>query len=97
MNKEELVSAFSRKTGMTKVNAEYALNKLSEVITDALVAGDKVQLVGFGTFEVKNRAPRTGRNVKANVPVHIPARKAPVFTPGAVLKSAVENSAAKVK
>lgn len=97
MNKEELIGVFSRRTGMTKVNAEYALNKLSDVITEALVAGEKVQLVGFGTFEVKDRAPRTGRNVKANVPVYIPARKAPVFTPGATLKAAVQNSGAKVK
>ena len=97
MNKEGLVSALSKKTGLPKISSEHVLNVLSEIITDALVSGDKVQLVGFGTFEVKSRAARTGRNPKANLPVRIPARKAPVFKPGVTLKSAVENSGIKIQ
>lgn len=90
MNKEEMVTALSQRTGFTRRDSEAALNGVLNIISDELASGQKVQLVGFGTFEVKNRAPRTGRNPKKNLPVKIPARKVPYFTPGAVLKSAVD-------
>ncbi len=89
MNKEEMTCALAQETGMTKVSAEAALDAVLRIISDALVSGDKIQLVGFGTFEVKERAPRIGRNPRANVPVKIPAKRVPVFKPGKVLKSAV--------
>lgn len=90
MNKEEMVTALSNRTGFTRRDSETALNSVLGIISDVLVSGQKVQIVGFGTFEVKNRAPRTGRNPKKNLPVKIPAKKVPYFTPGAVLKSAVD-------
>lgn len=90
MNKEKMVAALSQRTGFTRRDSETALNGVLNIISDELVSGQKVQLIGFGTFEVKNRAPRTGRNPKKNLPVKIPARKVPYFTPGAVLKSAVD-------
>lgn len=89
MNKEEMTCALAQETGMTKASAEAALDAVLRIISDALVSGDKIQLVGFGTFEVKERAPRIGRNPRANVPVKIPAKRVPVFKPGKVLKSAV--------
>lgn len=89
MNKEEMTCALAQETGMTKVSAEAALDAVLRIISDVLVSGDKIQLVGFGTFEVKERAPRIGRNPRANVPVKIPAKRVPVFKPGKVLKSAV--------
>lgn len=89
MNKVELVSALAHRTGMTKVDAAVATGALFQIISDALVAGEKVRVDDFGTFEVKNRAPRVGRNPRANVPVNIPARKAPSFTAHKTLKDAV--------
>lgn len=89
MNKEEMTCALAQETGMTKVSAEAALDAVLRIISDVLVSGDKIQLVGFGTFEVKERASRIGRNPRANVPVKIPAKRVPVFKPGKVLKSAV--------
>ena len=86
-----MVSELAQRAGMTKVSAEVALAVIS-IISDALVSGDKVQLVGFGTFESKERAARVGRNPRANIPVNIPAKRVPVFKPGSTLKSAVANS-----
>lgn len=91
MNKEEMVNALSQKIGLAKKDSEVALDAVIQIISDTLASGHKVQIVGFGTFEVKERAPRTGRNPKANLPVHIPAKKVPYFTPGKVLKSCVER------
>lgn len=91
MNKEEMVNALSQKIGLTKKDSEVALDAVIQIISDTLASGHKVQIVGFGTFEVKERAPRTGRNPKANLPVHIPAKRVPYFTPGKVLKSRVER------
>ena len=90
MNKEEIIAALSQRTGFTRRESEIALNGVLNIISDELVAGQKVQIVGFGTFEIKNRAPRMGRNPRKNLPVKIPARKVPYFTPGTVLKSAVD-------
>lgn len=87
-----MISALAQETGMTKVNAEVALEAVLNIISDTLVSGDKVQIVGFGTFESKERAARVGRNPRANVPVNIPAKRVPVFKPGSTLKSAVANS-----
>lgn len=92
MNKEEMVNALSKQIGLTKKDSEMALDAVFQIISDSLAVGDKVQIVGFGTFEVKQRAPRTGRNPKANLPVHIPAKRVAYFTPSKVLKSRVELS-----
>ena len=92
MNKEEMVNELSYKTGFTKKDSEVVLDAVFQIISDSLVSGDKIQIVGFGTFEVKERAPRVGRNPKANLPVPIPAKRVPYFTPGKVLKSLVEKS-----
>lgn len=92
MNKEEMVCALSQKANLTKKDAETVLDAVFEIITDELSAGNRVQVVGFGVFEVKDRAPRVGRNPKANVPVNIPARKMPVFKPGKTLKEVVDSS-----
>lgn len=89
MNKADLVSNVAEKTGLTKKNSEEAINAVFEVIQDALVAGDKVQLVGFGAFEVKDRAARMGRNPKTKESISIPASKTPVFKPGKALKDVV--------
>lgn len=89
MNKVELTAALAWHTGITKVDAEVMVNATFKIIADRLATGDKVRIDDFGTFEVKNRAPRVGRNPRANVPVNIPARKAPSFTAHKTLKSAV--------
>lgn len=90
MNKMDLVSAMAEKSGLSKKDCETALNAMTEAVTDALKAEDKVQLVGFGSFEVKKRAARTGHNPQTNEPVEIPAAKLPVFKAGKVLKDAVQ-------
>lgn len=92
MNKEDMVGILAQKTGFIRRDAETAIDTVFQIITDALASGDKVQIVGFGTFEVKDRAPRVGRNPKANTPVAIPARKSPAFKPGKGLKEAVDFS-----
>ena len=91
MNKAELINAVAEKAGLSKKDTEAVLNSIIEVISDALAEGDKVQLVGFGAFEVKSRAERTGRNPKTKEPIKIPASKVPVFKPGRALKDAVEK------
>lgn len=91
MNRIELVGALARRTGMTKVDTEVITDTLFQIITDAMAAGDKVRIDNFGTFEVKNRAPRVGRNPRANVPVNIPARRAPSFSAHKTLKEAVNS------
>ncbi len=89
MNKAELINAVAEKAGLSKKDTEVAVNSLIEVITAALKKGDKVQLVGFGNFEVKARAARTGRNPKTKEPINIPASKVPAFKAGKALKDAV--------
>ena len=91
MNKSELIAAISAKTGETKKEAEATLNAFVEVITNALVEGDKVQLVGFGSFEVRKRAARKGRNPQTKEEIKIPASKAPVFKAGKALKELVNK------
>ena len=90
MNKTELVAALTEKTGFTKKDAEKALNSVVEVITESLVKGDKVPIVGFGSIEVKHRPERVARNPQApEQEITIPASKAPVFKAGKSLKDAV--------
>ena len=89
MNKTELVASVAEKAGLTKKDAEKAVNALFESVQQALVEGNKVQMIGFGTFEVKERAARTGRNPQTNETIQIPASKNPVFKAGKALKDAV--------
>ena len=90
MNKNEFVAAIAEKSGLTKKDAEAALNAYTAVVTDALKAGDSVQLIGFGTFEVRERAARTGRNPHIGETIEIAAAKAPAFKPGKALKDAIQ-------
>lgn len=91
MNKAELVAALTEKTGLAKKDNEKVLNSLIETIIEQLQNGEKISLVGFGTFEVKDRAERIGRNPKTMEELIIPASKAPTFKPGKALKDAVNN------
>ena len=89
MNKTELVAAIAEKAELSKKDAESALSAMVEAITEALTKEDKVQLIGFGTFEVKKREARTGRNPSTNETIEIPAAKLPVFKAGKALKDKV--------
>ena len=89
MNKTELVAAVAQKAELSKKDAEKAVAAVTAAITDALCAGDKVQLVGFGTFEVSERAAREGRNPQTGKTMKIEACKAPKFKAGKALKDAV--------
>ena len=89
MNRKELIEALATKTGSTKIAAEQNIAALIEVIGEALAKGDNIALVGFGTFEVRERAARTGRNPKKGAELKIAASKVPAFKPGATLKAAV--------
>ena len=89
MNKSELVNAMSVKSRLSKKDCEAAMDAFIATIKDALNNGEKVQLVGFGAFEVKDRAARTVRNPRTNEPVIIPATKLPTFKPGKALKDTV--------
>ena len=91
MNKAELIAAIAAKTGDTKKAAEASVNAFVETVANALVEGDKVQLVGFGSFEVRKRAARKGRNPQTKEEIKIPASKAPVFKAGKALKDLVNN------
>ena len=91
MNKAELVAAIAAKTGETKKAAEETVNAFVSVVTGALKKGDKVQLVGFGSFEVRKRAARKGRNPQTKEEIKIPASKAPVFRAGKQLKELVNK------
>ena len=91
MNKAELVAALAAKTGDTKKASEAAVNAFVEVVTEALKGGEKVQLVGFGSFEVRKRAARKGRNPQTKEEIKIPASKAPVFKAGKALKETVNK------
>lgn len=91
MTKAELISAVAEKSDLTKKDSDKAVTAVIEAITEALVNGDKVSLVGFGTFEVKNRAARKGINPRTKEPMPIPASKLPAFKAGKALKEAVAN------
>lgn len=90
MNKNEFVAAIAEKSGLTKKDAEAALNAYTEVVTDALKAGDSVQLIGFGTFEVRERAARQGRNPHTGETIEIAVAKVPAFKRGKALKDAIQ-------
>jgi len=91
MNKAEMVDAVAEKADMTKKDAEAAVNAVMDVIQEALEKGDKVSLVGFGTFEVRSRAARTGRNPQTKEEIRIPATKVPAFRAGKSLKERIHE------
>lgn len=98
MNKAELVAKMAEKSKLTKKDTEAALNSFMEAVSESLVAGEKVQLVGFGTFETRQRAAREGRNPRdPEKKIKIPASKAPVFKAGKGLKEKVNAVAPKAK
>ena len=89
MNKTDLINSIASKSGLNKKNSELALNAFISSVEDALKEGDKVVLVGFGTFEVRKRAARKGRNPQSKEEITIPASNAPVFKAGKGLKDKV--------
>ena len=89
MNKTELIAAVAEKTDLSKKDADAAVSAVLGAITDALKAGDMIQLVGFGTFEVRNRAAKQGRNPRTGETMTVPASKVPAFKAGKALKDAV--------
>ena len=91
MNKSELIAAVAKEADLTKKDAEAAVNAVTGVITDALKAGDKVQIVGFGTFETRARAARTGKNPRTGETIEIEASKVPAFKAGKALKDTVNK------
>ncbi len=91
MNKTDLINSIAAKSGLNKKNSEAALNALISSVEESLKAGEKVVLVGFGTFEVRKRAARKGRNPQTKKEITIPASKAPVFKAGKVLKDKVNK------
>jgi len=91
VNKADLVSRIAELADMTKKDTEKFLNAFIDAVTEALQKGEKVQLVGFGTFEVRERAERKGRNPQTKEEITIPATKAPVFKAGKVLKDSINK------
>ena len=91
MNRTELVAAMAEQTQLSKKDAEAALKAFIDVVADELKKGGKVQLVGFGTFEVRNREARTGKNPQTKEEIQIPASKAPKFKAGRALKDTVNK------
>lgn len=91
MTKAELINAIAEKSELTKKDAEKALNAVVTSITDALADGDKVQIVGFGTFEVRERSAKEAINPRTKEKISVPAKKAPAFKAGKALKDAVDK------
>ncbi len=91
MNKAELVDIVAKDAATTKKDAENVINKAMETIVKAVAQGEKVTLVGFGTFEARQRKARTGRNPKTNQPLHIPAKRVPGFRVGKEFSEAVNK------
>ena len=89
MNKSELISKITEKSSLIKKDAEKVFNAFVATIEEALLQGDKVQLMGFGSFEVRERKARVGRNPQTNEPLEIPASKVPAFKAGKSLKNAL--------
>lgn len=92
MNKADLINEIAQTTNITKKDADTAITAAMEIIIDALREGDRVQLIGFGTFEVKNRSERLGRNLHTGEEIIIPAAKIPHFKAGKLMKEAVASS-----
>ena len=90
MNKKELIAAVAESANLSKKDAEAAVNAVVASVTGALKKGDKVQLIGFGTFEVRKRAAKQGRNPQTGAVIKVPATKVPAFKAGAALKDAVK-------
>lgn len=90
MTKADLVNVMAEKAGLSKTEAEKALKAFTDAVTEALQAGDKVALVGFGTFSVGERAARTGQNPQTGAKINIPAAKTPKFKAGKALKDSVQ-------
>jgi DNA-binding protein HU-beta len=97
MNKADLIDQIAEKANLTKKNAGIALDKMVESISDSLIKGEKVTLVGFGTFDVRDRKARTGVNPQTKAKIKIPASKAPVFKAGKQLKAKIAIQAKPVK
>lgn len=91
MNKSQLVESIAKTTGFTKKDSEKALAAVLETVEKALVKGDKVQLIGFGTFGTKKRAARTGRNPQTGAAIKVPASKVVSFAPSSALKAKVNK------
>lgn len=91
MNKSELIEEIAKTAGLSKKNAEAALNAYTDVVTEALKKGDKVTVVGFGTYEVRERAAHMGKNPRTGAALQIEAAKVPAFKPGKALKDAVNG------
>ena len=91
MNKAELINAVAEKTGLSKKDSEKAINATFDTITLSMEAGEKVQLVGFGAFDIKERASRIGRNPKTKEEIEIPASRVPVFKAGKALKDTISK------
>ena len=91
MNKSELTAALAANAGLSKKDAEKALNAFVDVVTESLTKGEKVQIVGFGSFEVTERPARTARNPRTGEEIKIEASKAPAFKPGKALKDTVNK------
>lgn len=89
MNKTELIAAVAEKSGLSKKDADSAVNAVIDSIVAALAKEEKVQLVGFGTFEVRHRSARQGRDPRTNSPITIPASKIPAFKAGKAFKDAI--------
>jgi len=96
MNKSELVTALAAKTELSRKDAEKVISAFVDAVSDTLTAGDKIQLIGFGTFAIKDRPARTARNPRTGEEIQITASKAPVFKAGKALKDKV-NAPAKKK
>lgn len=97
MNKAELVSAMSKEAGITRVQAEKALNCMQDSVVDSIRKGEKVTLVGFGTFATVQRRARTGRNPQTGSEIKIPAKRVPKFSPGIKLRAAASSTRARKK
>ena len=90
MNKADLINALAEKNGLKKKDAEAAVNAVLDLIAEALKKGEKVAIMGFGSFETKTRAARTGKNPATGAPIQIPASKAIVFKAGKALKDSIQ-------
>lgn len=95
MNKSELITALAAKTELSRKDAEKTLTAFIDTVTDTLSAGDKIQLIGFGTFEVKERPARAARNPRTGEEIQIAASRAPAFKAGKALKEKVNTPAKK--
>ena len=91
MTKTEFINAIAEKCEFTKKDAEKALNAVIDTITETLANGDKISLVGFGTFEVRDRAAKDAKNPQTGETIHVPAKKVPAFKAGSGLKNAVDK------